>query len=79
MGFASGPLSERNSISIPFYNDLILGDLDKARGVYEIWAQMYPRDDNPVGNMGLLNGYLGQYEKALTHARDALNLHRRAV
>jgi len=57
------------------YNDLILGDLDKARGVYELWAQMYPRDDNPVGNMGLLNGYLGQYEKALTHARDALGLH----
>ena len=57
------------------YNDLILGDLDKARGVYELWAQMYPRDDSPVGNMGLLNGYLGQYEKALTHARDALGLH----
>jgi eukaryotic-like serine/threonine-protein kinase len=57
------------------YNDLILGDLDKARGVYELWAQMYPRDDNPVGNMGLLNGYLGQYEQALTRARDALNLH----
>ena len=57
------------------YSDLILGDLDKARGVYELWAQMYPRDDSAVGNMGLLNGYLGQYEKALTHARDALGLH----
>ena len=57
------------------YNDLILGDLDKARGVYELWAQTYPRDDNPVGNMGLLDGYLGQYEKALARAQDALSLH----
>jgi eukaryotic-like serine/threonine-protein kinase len=57
------------------YNDLILGDLDKARGIYELWAQTYPRDDNPVGNMGLLNGYLGQYEKALARAREALGLH----
>ncbi|MGC1788242.1 MAG: protein kinase [Terriglobales bacterium] len=56
------------------YDDLVIGDLDKARGVYELWMQVYPRDDSPVANMGLVHGYLGQYEKALAQAGDALRL-----
>jgi eukaryotic-like serine/threonine-protein kinase len=72
-------LRERVSERERFYidsvqNDLVLGDLDKARGVYELWAQVYPRDDSPVGNMGLLNEYLGQYEKSLALAHAAIRL-----
>jgi eukaryotic-like serine/threonine-protein kinase len=40
--------------------------------VYELWAQVYPREDKPVGNLGLLYGFLGQYDKGLTHAQEAL-------
>jgi serine/threonine protein kinase/Tfp pilus assembly protein PilF len=68
-------VTEREKFYIDsLYNELVIGDLDKGRAVYELWAQVYPRDDRPVGNLGLVNQYLGQYEKSLAHARDALGL-----
>jgi eukaryotic-like serine/threonine-protein kinase len=68
-------VTEREKFSIDsLYNDLVIGDLEKARTGYELWAQVYPRDDSPVGDMGLLDGYLGQYEKSLAHAGDALSI-----
>jgi tetratricopeptide (TPR) repeat protein len=57
-----------------YYWDLVLGDLTKAMQQYQHWAQVYPRDDRPVGNLGLLYGYLGQHEKAVIQAREALRL-----
>ena len=57
-----------------YYYDLVLGDLTKAMQQYEHWAQVYPRDDRPIGNLGLLYGYLGQHEKAAVQAREALRL-----
>jgi tetratricopeptide (TPR) repeat protein len=57
-----------------YYYDLVLGDLAKAMQQYEHWAQVYPRDDRPVGNLGLIYGYIGQHEKAVVQAREALRL-----
>ena len=57
-----------------YYYDLVLGDLTQAMQQYEHWAQVYPRDDRPVGNLGLLYGYIGQHEKAVVQAREALRL-----
>ena len=57
-----------------YYYDLVLGDLTKAMQQYEHWAQVYPRDDRPVGNLGLIYGYIGQHEKAVLQAREALQL-----
>lgn len=54
------------------YQDFVNGDLDKARQAYEVWAEVYPRDDRPVGNLGLLDGYLGQHERSLVRTREAL-------
>jgi serine/threonine protein kinase/tetratricopeptide (TPR) repeat protein len=69
-------VSEREKFYIDsYYLDLVIGDLDKARNVYEQWAQLYPREDKPVGNLGLLYGYLGQYEKGLVETREALRRH----
>jgi eukaryotic-like serine/threonine-protein kinase len=68
-------VTEREKFTInSLYNDLVVGDLDKARAGYELWAQVYPRDDSPRGNLGLVNQYLGQYEKSFALARDALSL-----
>ena len=68
-------VSEREAFYIDsYYHDLVKGDLDKARQIYEVWAQVYPRDDRPVAILGLLANYLGQYEKSLAQARAALAL-----
>ena len=48
------------------------GDLEKARQAYELWAQTYPRDDVPPGYLGGIYGQMGQYDKALAEAREAL-------
>ncbi|HEY6385731.1 MAG TPA: protein kinase [Candidatus Acidoferrum sp.] len=70
-------VSDREKFYIDsYYLDLVTGDLDGARKVYEQWAQVYPREDKPAGNLGLLYGYhLGQYEKGLVETREALLLH----
>ena len=57
-----------------YYYDIFLGDLTKAMQEYELWARVYPRDDRPVGNLGLIYGYIGQHEKAVVQAREALRL-----
>ena len=68
-------VSEREKFYIDsYYLDLVIGDLDKAQKVYELWTEVYPRDDKPVGNLGLLYGFMGQYEKGLSRAQEALLL-----
>jgi len=68
-------VSERERFYIEaYYYDIVLGDLTKAMQEYELWTQVYPRDDRPVGNLGLIYGYIGQHEKAVAQAREALHL-----
>ena len=68
-------VSEHEKVYIEaYYHDLVLGDLTKAVELYDLWARIYPRDDRPVGNLGLIYSYLGQHEKALAQAREALRL-----
>jgi eukaryotic-like serine/threonine-protein kinase len=50
------------------------GDLEKARQVYELWAQTYPRDVIPPNNLRVIYGDLGQHDKALAEARETLRL-----
>jgi tetratricopeptide (TPR) repeat protein len=56
------------------YHEFVTGDLEKARQVYELWAQTYPRDRVPPGSLSVVYDYLGQYDKALAEAREALGL-----
>jgi eukaryotic-like serine/threonine-protein kinase len=56
------------------YYHFVTGDLEKARQVYELWAQTYPRESVPVGNMGVIYQNLGQYEKSLTQIHEAIQL-----
>jgi eukaryotic-like serine/threonine-protein kinase len=50
------------------------GNLEKARRVYELWAQTYPREWVAPNNLLDIYGYFGQYGKALEQAREALRL-----
>ena len=68
-------VSERERLTIEsFYYQLVLGDFEKARQSYELWAQTYPRDYVPATNLSFLYTLLGQYDKALSEAREAVRL-----
>ncbi len=47
-------VSEREKFYIEsHYYDFVLGDLEKARQIYELWGQTYPRDSVPPTNLGV--------------------------
>jgi len=48
------------------------GDLEKARRAYELWAQIYPRDDVPLGYLSAIDTQIGKHDKALAEAQEAL-------
>jgi eukaryotic-like serine/threonine-protein kinase len=68
-------VSEREKFYIEsHYYQFVTDDLEKARQVYELWAQTYPRELVPPNNLTYIYGALGQYEKALMEAREAFRL-----
>jgi tetratricopeptide (TPR) repeat protein len=56
------------------YQHFVTGDLEKARQIYELWAQIYPREQVPPNNLGVLYQTLGLHDKSLTEYREALRL-----
>ncbi len=68
-------VSEREKFYISSHYDmLVTGDLLKANQVYELWAQTYPRDPVPIGNLGIDYSILGQYDKYVEAARRTLEM-----
>ena len=65
-------LSKREQLYVTAsYNAMALRDFATARQSYELWAQIYPRDQFAVGNLGVVYGYLGEYDKSLAAIRKA--------
>ncbi len=56
------------------YYQYVPGNLEKARQVYELWAQTYPREWVAPTNLNQIYSNFGQYDKALEEAREALRL-----
>jgi Flp pilus assembly protein TadD/predicted Ser/Thr protein kinase len=56
------------------YHHFVTGDLEKARTVYELWGQTYPRDSVPPRNLGVVYETLGQYEKSLAKTHEGIQL-----
>jgi eukaryotic-like serine/threonine-protein kinase len=68
-------VSQREKLYIEaHYYDFVVGDLEKARQAYEIWAATYPRDDVPPNNLSGIYRDLGQYDKSLAQARNYFRL-----
>jgi tetratricopeptide (TPR) repeat protein len=66
-------VSQREKFLIEFdYHFLVTGNLERARQTYELWAQTYPRDSSPPGNIAAMYISLGQYDKALEKTRELL-------
>jgi serine/threonine protein kinase/Flp pilus assembly protein TadD len=68
-------VSEREKLRISgSYYLLATGELEKAIQVYELWAQTYPHNSEPFGNLGVDYTYLGQYKSAITASLEDLRL-----
>jgi serine/threonine protein kinase/predicted Zn-dependent protease len=67
--------SEREKLYITsVYDNYTLGDLDKAIEVLRVYDQTYPNDFRASGNLSLAYLRLGQYAKAVSEARESVQL-----
>jgi eukaryotic-like serine/threonine-protein kinase len=68
-------LSQREKLYVAAsYEAMVRGNMEEARKAYEMWQQIYPRDQFAVGNLGVVYGYLGYYEKQLAALQEAWKL-----
>jgi eukaryotic-like serine/threonine-protein kinase len=68
-------VSERERFYIEaHYHEYVTGDWEKAREVYELWSQTYPRDDIAHLNLGNMYLHLGDFDKARVQAGESLRL-----
>lgn len=67
-------VSEKEKSDIELNYDEVIGDLEKARQVGELWARTYPRNEMPWNALGITYGYLGQYEKAVAEVLEELRI-----
>src|SRR5271165_1139648 len=64
---------ERFYIESHYYH-FVTGDLEKARQSYELWGQIYPREEVVPTNLGNIYQMLGQYDKSLGEFQVAQRL-----
>jgi tetratricopeptide (TPR) repeat protein/predicted Ser/Thr protein kinase len=68
-------VTEREKFHVTaLYYENATGELEKANQAFELWIQVYPRDEVPHSDLGSDYMILGQYEKAATETREALRL-----
>jgi len=56
------------------YYQQTTGELEKARQVYELWAQSYPRDWGRASAETFVSSMLGQFDDYLAESREELRL-----
>jgi eukaryotic-like serine/threonine-protein kinase len=67
--------SEREKLYIAAHHaDIVDGDFEAARRIYELWAQLYPRDMVPLRNLAVIYEFLGDYDRAPAIYEKALKL-----
>ncbi len=68
-------VSEREKLYIAsHYYDSVTGEIDKAIETYEVWTRTYSRDWLAYCNLAFAYDGIGEYEKAVEAAREALRL-----
>ncbi len=68
-------VSERKKFDISCqYYGFVTGDLNKAAKAYKLWAQTYLRDSRPRNNLSVLYRQLGQFDKSLAEASEAVQV-----
>lgn len=68
-----GSVTERERLFIEYqYHDRVTGNQLKAREALEYWARAYPRDYRPSNALAVLLNRVGDYERAIAEAQEAL-------
>lgn len=68
-------VSENERFGITSYYLLnVTGNLEAARKNMELWEQEYPRDSGPPNSLQFICDNLGEYERSLAAAQEALRL-----
>jgi eukaryotic-like serine/threonine-protein kinase len=62
---------ERFYIEGTYYMN-VTGQIDKAEDAYKQWAQAYPNDDVPLGNLGVIYSTVGRFQESLAETRAAM-------
>ena len=65
--------SEKVSIEARYYQ-YVNGDMEKAAGVYEVWARNYPEKPGIPNHLAPIYGELGLYDKSIDMFRTAIRL-----
>ena len=66
-------VSEQEKLSIETaYYEIALGNLEMARQTDELWEQTYPRDAWPPNDLSGIYSLLGEFDKSLVEAKEAL-------
>ena len=75
-----GRVSEREKFTISAnYYQHVVGDVDKTVETLELWKQTYPREWQPRNDLVFLYNSVGQYEKAVEEAQEAVRLNPNAI
>jgi eukaryotic-like serine/threonine-protein kinase len=62
---------ERFYIEATYYMS-VTGQIDKAEESYRQWAQAYPNDDIPLGNLAVVYSTVGRFQESLAETRAAM-------
>jgi tetratricopeptide (TPR) repeat protein len=66
-------VSERERLFITYqYHDRVTGNQQLAAQTLELWKVAYPRDFRPVNALALIYNRLGEYDRAVNEAQEAL-------
>jgi tetratricopeptide (TPR) repeat protein len=67
--------SEREKLYISaHYYETTTGEIEKGLAVYEQWKTMYPHDNVPFNNSSLLYETIGDFDRALSNAAQAMQI-----
>ena len=70
-----GQVSQRERFAIEgYYYDWVTGEVDKMGQTHMEWARTYPRDYIPHLRLNAYYRFLGQFDKAVSEGRQALDL-----
>ncbi len=69
---------ERLFISMSYFSN-VTRELEKYLDTLELWKRTYPRDVVPRNNLALQYNDIGEYEKAIEEAREAIRLNPNAA